>query len=96
MYHRTFMEILERLNLGQIQELILHKLNGYINDKTLTYERLASNSNIPKLPIASKLNLIDFFESSDFMRGIGAKKYFCESVQSGMKKPLFHEFHNVL
>jgi hypothetical protein len=56
----------------------LHRLNGYINDKTLTYERIASNTNLHKLPIASKHKLIDFFQSSDFMRGIGATKYFGE------------------
>lgn len=54
----------------------LHKLSGYLNDKTLTYERIALNPNIHKLPIASKLKLIDFFQNNAFMLGIGVERYF--------------------
>jgi len=56
----------------------LHSLSGYINDKTLAYERIASNSNLHKLPVSSKLKLIDFFQNSSFMVGIGETKYFGE------------------
>ncbi len=54
----------------------LHSFSGYINDKILAYQRIASNSNIHKLPITSKLKLIDFFQNSSFMSGIGVDKYF--------------------
>lgn len=69
-----------QLNLDKYSNIkeYLHSFSGYINDKTLTYERIASNSNIHKLPIASKLKLIDFFQNSSFMVGIGETKYFSE------------------
>jgi hypothetical protein len=68
------------LNLDKYSNIkeYLRKLSGYLNDKTLTYERIASNLNIYKLPITSKLMLIDFFQNNDFMRGIDATRYFCE------------------
>jgi hypothetical protein len=66
------------LNLDKYSNIkeYLYSFSGYINDKTLAYERIASNSNLPKLTIASKLKLIDFFENSSFMIGIGVDKYF--------------------
>jgi hypothetical protein len=69
-----------QLNLDKYSNIkeYLHSFSGYINDKTLAYERIASNSNINKLPIASKLKLIDFFQNSSFMVGIGNGKYFGE------------------
>lgn len=68
------------LNLDKYPNIkeYLHRLRDYLNDKTLTYERIASNSNIHKLPIASKLTLIDFFQKSVFMTGIGPTRYFGE------------------
>lgn len=69
-----------QLNLDKYSNIkeYLHSFSGYINDKTLAYERIASNSNINKLPIASKLKLIDFFQNSSFMVGIDETKYFSE------------------
>lgn len=67
-----------QLNLDKYSNIkeFLHSINGYINDKTLAYERIASNVNIHKLPVTSKLKLIDFFQNSAFMVGIGPDKYF--------------------
>lgn len=67
-----------QLNLDKYSNIkeFLHSINGYINDKTLAYERIASNTNIHKLPVKSKLKLIDFFQNSTFMVGIGVDKYF--------------------
>lgn len=67
-----------QLNLDKYSNIkeFLHSINGYINDKTLAYERIASNANIHKLPVTSKLKLIDFFQNSAFMVGIGPDKYF--------------------
>ena len=69
-----------QLNLDKYSNIkeFLHSINGYINDKTLAYERIASNANIQKLPVTSKLKLIDFFQDSTFMVGIGETKYFGE------------------
>ena len=69
-----------QLNLDKYSNIkeYLHSFSEYINDKTIAYERIASNSNINKLPIASKLKLIDFFQNSSFMVGIGNGKYFGE------------------
>lgn len=69
-----------QLNLDEYSGIkdYLHRLNGYLNDKTLAYERIASNTNIHKLPVTSKLKLIDFFQNSTFMVGIGETKYFGE------------------
>ena len=69
-----------KLNLDKYSNIkdYLHSFSGYINDKNLAYTRIASNSNINKLPIASKLKLIDFFQNSSFMVGIGETKYFGE------------------
>src|SRR5690606_26295570 len=67
-----------QLNLDKYSNIkeFLHSINGYINDKTLAYERIASNTNIHKLPVTSKLKLLDFFQDSAFMVGIGVDKYF--------------------
>lgn len=56
----------------------LNSFQGYINDKTLAYNRIASNANVYKLPVSSKIILIDFFQNSVFMVGIGETKYFGE------------------
>ena len=55
-----------QINLDKYSNIkeFLHSINGYINDKTLAYERIASNENIHTLPVTSKLKLIDFFFSS--------------------------------
>jgi len=67
-----------QLNLDKYSNIkeFLHRINGYINDKTLAYERIATNANLHKLPVTSKLKLIDFFQNSTFMVGIGVDKYF--------------------
>lgn len=62
---------------SNIKDFLL-RLSGYVNNKTLAYERIASNANIHKLPITSKLKLIDFIRNSAFMVGIGETKYFGE------------------
>lgn len=69
-----------QLNLDKYSNIkeFLHSINGYINDKTLAYVRIATNANIQKLPVTSKLKLIDFFQNSTFMAGIGETKYFGE------------------
>ncbi|MDO7173881.1 sacsin N-terminal ATP-binding-like domain-containing protein [Mariniflexile sp. AS56] len=56
----------------------LLSFNGYINDKTLAYERISKNSKLPILNISLKLKLIDFLQNSEFMVGIGETKYFNE------------------
>lgn len=68
------------LNLDKYSNIInyLLSLKGYVNDKTLAYERLAANLNLPALSIDLKLLLIDFLQSSEFMVGIGETKYFGE------------------
>lgn len=72
----------------------LLSVNGYINDKTLAYERIASNANIHKLQISQKIQLINFLQNSTFMLGIGEKRYFnelCLFVDSiGVARPLRH------
>lgn len=69
-----------QLNLDKYSNIkeFLHSINGYINDKTLAYERIASNANIHRLPVTSKLELIGFLKDSDFMKMIGTEKYFGE------------------
>ena len=69
-----------QLNLDKYSNIkeFLHGINGYISDKTLAYERIASNANIHNLPVTSKIKLIDFFQDSTFMVGIGETKYFGE------------------
>jgi hypothetical protein len=68
------------LNLDEYSNInnYLLTFSGYINDKTLAFERIATNSNLPNLPVAIKLELIDFFQNSEFMVGIGETKYFGE------------------
>jgi hypothetical protein len=56
----------------------LHKLNGYLNDRHITYDRIASNEVLGHLEVNYKLELIDFLQNSGFMRGIGETKYFGE------------------
>jgi hypothetical protein len=67
-----------QLNLEKYSNIkdFLHSFSGYLNDKSIAYERIASNSTIHKLPISTKLNLIDFLQNSSFMYGIGVDKYF--------------------
>lgn len=56
----------------------LHKLNGYLNDRHLAYERIASKKALGQLEVNSKVELIDFLQNSDFMLGVGETKYFGE------------------
>ena len=68
------------LNLDKYSNIdnYLLSFKGYLNDKALAYERLATNSNLPTLSINLKLMLIDFLQNSEFMVGIGETKYFGE------------------
>ena len=56
----------------------LNSISSYINDKTLAYERLASIEILSKLEPSIKIRLIEFFQKSEFMNGIGKTKYFEE------------------
>lgn len=84
------------LNLDKYSNIkeFLHSINGYINDKSLAYERIASNTNIQKLPVTSKLKLINFFQNNKFMIGIGETKYFGELKlfvdESNIARPIKH------
>lgn len=59
-------------------ENYLNTINNYINDKTEAYNRLADDTNIASLTPEQKNELIEFFQKSGFMAGIGEKKYFEE------------------
>lgn len=56
----------------------LNSISSYINDKSLAYERLASMEQLSKLEPSIKIRLIEFFQKSEFMIGIGKTKYFEE------------------
>ncbi|MCB0536144.1 MAG: ATP-binding protein [Bacteroidetes bacterium] len=56
----------------------LHKLNGYLTDRHLAYERIASKKALGQLEVNSKIELIDFLQNSDFMLGVGETKYLGE------------------
>lgn len=71
-YHTIQLHLEKYSNIKEF----LHSFNAYINDKTLAYERIASNVNIHKLSVTSKLKLLDFFQNSAFMVGISVDKYF--------------------
>ena len=82
-YEKLFMALgynTVNLNLNEYSNInnYLLSFDGYINDKALAYERIAINSNLSKLNISLKLNLIDFLKNSEFMVGIGETKYFGE------------------
>jgi hypothetical protein len=83
------------LNLDEYSNIkaYLTNLRGYVNDKNLAYERIASNSNLHRLAISSKLKLIDFLQNSNFMKLIGPAKYFGELKlfvdESNIPRPLF-------
>ena len=73
-YHTIQLDLDSYSNIKEF----LHSISGYLNNKTLAYERIASNTNVHELPVTSKLKLIDFFQNSVFMFGIGETKYFGE------------------
>ena len=87
-YHTINLNLDEYSNIKEY----LHTLKGYLNDKFLAYDRLASNTTLTSLPISTKLSLIDFFKNSAFMVGIGETKYFGELElfvdESGKARPL--------
>ena len=68
------------------------KLDNYINNNQLMYERFASNKKLRSLIPIDKLRLLDFFQNNDFMKGIGEKKYLGElrifADQAGIARPL--------
>lgn len=78
----------------------LHKLNGYLNERHIAYERIASNEVLGHLEVNYKVELIDFLQNSEFMLGIGETKYFGELAlfvdESDTARPLqqllSHEF----
>jgi len=87
-YHTVQLNLVKHTNIKNY----FHLLDGYINDKTLAYERIASNKSIASLPVSIKIKLIDFLQSSDFMSGIGKTKYFGELKlfidETGTPRPL--------
>jgi len=87
-YHTINLNLHEYSNINTF----LLSYSGYINDKTLAYERIATNSNLSSLDISLKLNLVDFLQNSEFMVGIGETKYFGELKlfvdKNGMARPL--------
>jgi hypothetical protein len=70
----------------------LNSISSYLNDKSLAYERLASIEQLAKLEPSIKIRLIDFFQKSEFMIGIGKTKYFEELKlfvdENGTSRPL--------
>lgn len=54
----------------------LNAITGYINNQSQAYERIANHNGIANLAIEDKIKLIDFFQNSSFMQGIGETKYF--------------------
>lgn len=82
------------LNLDKLTNIkeYLHSIGGYLNDKTLAYERMASKTGLSQLEVKTKLSLVDFFENSSFMIGIGESKYFGQLPlfidESGTARPL--------
>ena len=72
----------------------LNSISSYINDKSLAYERLASIEQLAKLEPSIKIRLIEFFQKSEFMIGIGKTKYFEELKlfvdENGTSRPLSH------
>jgi hypothetical protein len=82
------------LNLDKFTNIkeYLHSIGGYLNDKTLAYERIASKAGLSQLEVKTKLSLVDFFENSNFMLGIGEGRYFGQLPlfidQSGTARPL--------
>jgi len=87
-YHTVNLNLNEYSNINSF----LLTYSGYINDKFLAYERIASNSNLSNLDISLKLNLVDFLQNSEFMVGIGETKYFGELKvfvdENGISRPL--------
>ncbi|TKT92638.1 sacsin N-terminal ATP-binding-like domain-containing protein [Dyadobacter frigoris] len=71
-YHTVNLNFANYTNINGV----IRSLNGYVNDKTLTYERIAANGNLSNMPISTKLMLIDFFQNAPFMDGIGVSRYF--------------------
>ena len=72
----------------------LNSISSYINDKSLAYERLATIEQLSKLEPSIKIRLIEFFQKSEFMIGIGKTKYFEELKlfvdENGTSRPLSH------
>jgi hypothetical protein len=66
------------LNLDKYSNIkeYLHSFNGYLNDKNLAYERIATNETLSNLSITKKLKLFDFFKNSSFMVDLDETKYF--------------------
>ena len=89
-YHMVNLNLDEYSNINSF----LNEFGYYLNDKTLAYERIASNLTLSKLHIKTKLELIDFLQKSDFMAGIGETKYFGELAlfidESDNARPLRH------
>lgn len=87
-YHTVNLDLDKYSNIKEY----LHSYNGYLNDKSLAYDRIAANPKLPELGITSKTSLIDFLQNSKFMQGIGEAKYFGELElfvdESGKARPL--------
>lgn len=87
-YHTVNLQLEKYININTY----LLSFRGYINDKALAYERIASNEKLSKVEITLKLKLIEFLQNSEFMVGIGETKYFGElklfNDQNGTPRPL--------
>lgn len=67
-------------------------LDCYVNNNLSAYNRIAETDLLPSLSIASKIELIDFLQNCEFMKGVGETKYFGELRlfvdQDGIARPL--------
>ena len=73
-YHTIDLQLEKYLNINNY----LNSISSYINDKSLAFERIANKRILSKLEPQIKIKLIDFFQNSEFMSGIGKSKYFNE------------------
>jgi len=92
-YHVINLNFIKHKNIGNY----IDKLPGYINNNKTAYERIASNPTLPKLLIPLKLKLIAFFQTSDFMVGVGESNYFEKLKlfvdENGIARPLRQLIH---
>ncbi|MDC0339418.1 ATP-binding protein, partial [Flavobacteriales bacterium] len=66
-YHTINLNLDKYVNINSY----LNEVNGYLNDRNLAYDRIAKKDNLFKLPITTKINLVDFLQDSEFMVGVG-------------------------
>lgn len=87
-YYTVNLELEKYANINSF----LLGIGGYINDKSLAYQKIESNPKLSSIEVATKLTLIEFFKNAPFMLGIGATKYFEELKlfidEKGIARPL--------